>query len=186
MVQIMALWLPILLSAVIVFAASSVIHMFLTYHSTDYDQLPNEASVMEGMRNAGVQPGNYAYPWCASMKEMGSSEMLEKYNKGPVGTAVVWPNGPPAMGKLLIQWFVFSLLVGVMVAYMTGRTLSAGEEYWAVFRVAGTVAFLCYGFAQIIESIWWGRKWSTTAKNLFDAFVYGSLTAGSFAGFWPA
>ena len=117
---------------------------------------------------------------------MGSPEMIAKYNKGPVGIITIMQNGPPAMGKQLGLWFAFSLLVGVMVAYMTSRTVMGGAEYFAVFRVAGTIAFLCYGFGTIIESIWWGRKWSSSAKNLFDALVYGLLTAGAFAGFWPS
>ena len=40
MVPLTSLWLPILLSAVVVFVASNVIHMVLGYHRSDYDQLP--------------------------------------------------------------------------------------------------------------------------------------------------
>ena len=36
MVPVMSLWMPIILSAVIVFLASFVIHMVLTYHRGDY------------------------------------------------------------------------------------------------------------------------------------------------------
>jgi len=42
MVPLAALWLPILLSAIIVFVASSVMHMLLPYHRSDYRQLPEE------------------------------------------------------------------------------------------------------------------------------------------------
>jgi len=40
MVPIAALWIPILLSAVIVFVASSIIHMLLPYHRSDYGNAP--------------------------------------------------------------------------------------------------------------------------------------------------
>ncbi len=39
MVPLSALWLPILLSAVIVFVASSILHMLLPYHRSDYNQI---------------------------------------------------------------------------------------------------------------------------------------------------
>ena len=47
MVPIHALWLPILLSAVIVFVASSIIHMALPIHKSDYRKLPDEAKVLD-------------------------------------------------------------------------------------------------------------------------------------------
>ncbi|MDE2773361.1 MAG: hypothetical protein OXI46_06595 [Gemmatimonadota bacterium] len=37
MVQILALWLPILVAAVLVFVGSSIIHMFLGYQRTASD-----------------------------------------------------------------------------------------------------------------------------------------------------
>ena len=57
MVSLTALWLPILLSAVIVFVASSIIHMVLGYHKSDYRPLPNEPAVLDALRAAGVTPG---------------------------------------------------------------------------------------------------------------------------------
>jgi hypothetical protein len=186
MIGIMSLWLPIVLSAIIVFVASSIIHMVLKYHNSDYPQLSGEDGITDAIRSAGVLPGTYLFPWAPSPKEMGTPDMIAKYNKGPVGLMTIMPSGPPAMGKQLVQWFGFSLLVGVLVAYLTGRTMEGGAEYWAVFRIASTVAFLCYGFGTIMESIWWGRKWTSSAKNILDALVYGLLTGGSFAGFWPS
>ena len=185
MVELTALWLPILLSAVVVFAASSVIHMALTYHQSDFKPMANEPNVLEAMRNAGVQPGDYFFPYAPSMSELKKPEVMEKFNKGPVGMMSVIPNGPPAMGKNLVQWFVFCLVIGVFVAYLTGRTLNAGEEYMAVFRIAGTVGFLGYGPAQATDSIWMGRTWRVTSKHMFDGLVYGLLTAGVFGWLWP-
>ena len=50
MVSIASLGLPVLLSAVFVFIASSIIHMALTYHKTDKRPLPDEAKVMDALR----------------------------------------------------------------------------------------------------------------------------------------
>jgi len=185
MISIASLWLPILVAAVFAFIASSVIHMMLPYHKSDFSGMPGQDDVMAAMRKAGVTPGEYALPWASSMKEMGSGEMLEKFEAGPVAFVAVKPNGPMNMGKTLAQWFVYLIVVSVVVAYVVGRTLSADAHYLEVFRVAGTVAFIGYAGGQPITSIWKGQKWSTTVKNVFDSLVYALLTAGAFGWLWP-
>lgn len=185
MVTIMSLWIPILLSAVIVFIASSILHMVLGYHRSDYKKLPNEESLLEAMRKETLQPGFYPFPYQSGPKEMKSPEMIEKFKKGPVGYVTVIPNGPPAMGKYLTMWFLFCLVIAIFVAYLTGRTMSPGADYLAVFRVAGTIAFLGYGVGQLMDSIWKGQPWSSTMKQVLDGFIYGLLTAGTFGWLWP-
>jgi nucleoside recognition membrane protein YjiH len=119
------------------------------------------------------------------MADMKSPEFQERFRQGPVGFLSVSPGGEISMAKSMIQWFVFSVLVSAAVAYLTGRTVGPGAEYFAVFRVAGTVAFLTYAGAQPMASIWEKRSWSTTWKHMLDGFLYGLVTAGCFAGFWP-
>ena len=53
-------------------------------------------------------------------------------------------------------------------------------DYLAVFRVAGTTAFIAHGIAIIPESIWFGRPWPMTLKTLLDALIYGLLTGSVF------
>ena len=185
MVPITALWLPILLSAVIVFVASSIIHMLLPIHKNDYRQLPEEDRVLDTLRAAGVTPGRtYHFPYCTH-KEMKSPEAVERFKRGPVGLLTVIPSGPPVMGKYLGQWFLYCVLIGVFVAYLTGRTLSRDTQYLDVFRVASPMAFLGYAVAQIQDSIWKGQSWSVTLKHVFDGLIYGLLTAGTFGWLWP-
>ena len=185
MVPITALWLPILLSALIVFVASSIIHMLLPIHKSDYRQLPEENRVLDTLRAAGVTPGRtYHFPYCTH-KEMKSPEAVERFKRGPIGLLTVIPSGPPVMGKYLGQWFLYCVLIGVFVAYLTGRTLSRDTQYLDVFRVAGTTAFLGYAVAQIQDSIWKGQSWSVTLKHVFDGLIYGLLTAGTFGWLWP-
>src|SRR5690349_19696141 len=125
MVGISALLLPILLSAVIVFVASSLLHIVLTYHRSDYQKLPNEDAVGAAIRAGNAAPGQYLIPHM-SMTEMRSAEGIEKFKKGPVAMLFVRQSGAPGMGKNLVQWFVYSVVIGVFVAYVTGRTLGAG------------------------------------------------------------
>ncbi len=184
MVPLTALWLPILLSAVSVFIASSIIHMFLPYHRSDYQRLPDEDNVLGMLRPVGLKRGLYVFPFCTH-KEMKTPAAIEKYNQGPVGMLTVFPSGPPVMPKFLGMWFVYCLVIGFFVAYLTGRTVAPGTPYLAVFRVAGTAAFLAYGLAHLNNSIWAGQPWSVTIKHVFDGLVYGLLTAGTFGWLWP-
>ena len=181
-----ALWMPIAASAVFVFLVSSVMHMVLPIHRGDFGRLDDEDGVLEALRARRVGPGNYMFPCPGSMKAMGSPEMLEKYRKGPVGSLIVLPNGPPAIGRSLLQWFLFSLAVGVLVAYVAWHSLGRGADYLTVFQLTGTVAWLGYGFGHLQDSIWKGVKWSTSLKFLLDGLVYGLVTAGAFGWLWPA
>ena len=182
MVSIGSLWLPILLSAVGVFIASTVIHMVLTYHRADVKSLPNEGAV-DGLR--GVPPGVYMFPHAASMKEMGTPAMIEKFKRGPVGVLTLRPAGAPGMGSNLVQWFVFSIVVSVFVAYVCGRVLTGPVDYMTVFRLAATVAFLGYSFSEATHSIWAGQPWSNTLRHWLDGLIYGLVTAGVFGWLWP-
>ena len=185
MVGIPELWLPILLSAVIVFVASSIIHMVLPYHKGDYRKIPQEEKFAEAVRPMGLAPGTYHIPHCDSQKEMKSPEFQEKMKQGPNALLIVFPNGLPNMAKYLGTWFVYCLVVSFFVAYLTGRTLAPGAHYMAVFRVAGTAAFLGYAMAHAHNSIWRGERWGTTLKFYVDGLVYGLLTAGTFGWLWP-
>jgi len=186
MVHLLDLWLPIALSAVFVFVVSSVIHMCLPVHKGDFKKLPGEESILEAMRAQGVQPGEYMFPCAASMKDMCSPEMVEKLNRGPVGYLSVTRNGPFSMGKSLLQWFLFSLLVGVFVAYIASIGLARGAATMEVFRLVASAGILGYAVTQVPNSIWKGLSWKITAKFIFDGILYGLATAAAFAWLWPA
>ncbi|MHC4960449.1 MAG: hypothetical protein ACYTGN_19035 [Planctomycetota bacterium] len=179
------LWLPIVLSAVLVFVVSSIIHMALPIHKGDMQKLGGEEAVLESMRAQNVTPGSYMFPCAESMKAMGSPEMLEKFKRGPVGYMTVLPNGAPAIGKNLVNWFLYSLVVGALVAYVAHHALAPGAKYYLVFRVTGTAAILGYAIGALQDSIWKGQSWKITGKFVFDGAIYGLCTAGAFAGFWP-
>lgn len=185
MITVPALWLPILLSAVAVFLVSWVIHMFLKYHDTNYAKLPAEDDVRAALRPFDIPPGEYSVPHATGATAMGSPEYRAKLEEGPVLLMSVMPNAMFNMGKTLALWFFYALVVGVFAAYLAGRLLNPGIEYLEVFRVVGTVAFLGYGLALTQDSIWFGRKWSTTLKHLIDAVIYALLTAGVFGWLWP-
>src|SRR5271167_4403495 len=167
MTPLSALWLPIVLSAVIVFVASSIMHMVLPYHRGDYQPLPDEDKVLPALRAAGLKRGLYIFPF-ATHKDMNSPAVIEKYKQGPVGMMTVFPIGPPVMPKFLGLWFAYCLIIGLFVAYLTGHTVTSGAPYLVVFRVAGTAAFLAYGLGHLSNGIWKGQTWGVTMKEVFD------------------
>ncbi len=183
MVTLAALWLPILIAALVVFFASALLHMLLPLHKDDWAKLPDEERARTALR--GVPPGDYMVPRGEGMASMKDPDFVQKYREGPVVLMTVHPTGEPSMGKNLGMWFVMTLVVSIVAAYIAGRALGPGADYLDVFRFAGTTAFASYALGQVQESIWSGRKWSTTMKNVVDALVYALLTAGVFGWLWP-
>ena len=185
MVSIVSLAIPILLSAVFVFIASSIIHMVLKYHQNDFKAVPNEDALLDAFRQSKVAPGDYCMPYAGSMEAMKSMEFCDKFAKGPVVTMTVSAGGPLHMGSQLMQWFLYSVVISIFTAYLTGRVLPAGANYLDVFRVAGTVAFMGYAMALPPFSFWYKRNWGTTFRSMADGLIYSLLTAGAFGWLWP-
>jgi hypothetical protein len=186
MVTVMSLWLPILLSAVLVFIVSSVIHMVLTYHRNDFRALPREDDAMAALRPLAIPPGDYVVPFAGDPAVMKSPEYQARLEKGPVLFMTVLPNGQMSMGTSLALWFAYSIVVGILAAYVTGRALGPGAHYLEVFRFAGTTALAGYALALAQTSIWYRRNWMATLKSMFDGLVYALLTAGVFGWLWPS
>jgi hypothetical protein len=179
------LWLPIVLSAVIVFVTSSIIHMALPWHKSDYPQLPDEEAVRSALRPLSIPPGEYMVPRASSMKDLGSPEFQQKMKDGPVVIMTVIPNGPATMSRSLVLWFLYSIVVSVFAGYVAGRALPVGAVYLHVFRFVGTVAFVGYALALWQMWVWYHRSALTTFKSTVDGFIYALLTAGTFGWLWP-
>src|SRR6266513_4777371 len=186
MTGLSALWLPILLSSVIVFVASTVIHMALPWcHKSDYPKVPNEDRLRDALRPLAVPPGDYMVPRPANMKEMRTPELSEKMKKGPVMVLTVIPDGPPSMTKSLVLWFIYSAVVALLAAYVAARDLPAGAPYLRVFQLVGATAFIGYTAALFYESFCYHRAWGTTIRSTVDGLAYALLTAGTFGWLWP-
>ncbi len=185
MVSVLSLLIPIVLSAVFVFIASSVIHMFTPWHKGDMQAFPNEDAVAKALRPLNIPPGNYGLPKPASMKDMGSPEFQAKMKAGPVAIITIRPSGEMKMGSNLVQWFLYSIVVSLFAGYIAGVAFGPGTEYLRIFQVAGCVAFVGYAMGSPQESIWWSRPWGNTLRNMLDGLLFGLLTGGTFGWLWP-
>jgi len=185
MVALSSLWLPILLSAVIVFVASSIVHMVLPFHRNDVKKVPDETGLQEAFRRFGIAPGDYAVPCAGSPNDLKDPAFVDKIRKGPTVFMTVIAGREPSMAANLIQWFIYAVAVSIVAGYIASRALAPGAHYLDVFRFAGTVAFACYSMSLPQASIWYSRSWATTARSMIDGLLYGMLTAGTFGWLWP-
>ena len=171
-------WQPIVVSAVLVFITSAIVWMVLKWHNGDFRQASDEEALRGALK--GHAPGWYLLPYNLGPPDLEKPEVRQKYIDGPLAHITVIPNGLPTMAGKLIGSFVYYLLVGVLCAYVLSLSTSAGGSYLQVFRVTCTVAWIAYGVAYIQDSIWFGRPWGVTFKNLVDALLYGGVTGGTF------
>jgi hypothetical protein len=183
MVSLADLWLPILLSAALVFVASSIIHMALGWHSSDFKKFASEDAVMDALRPFELAPGDYVAPLPASMAQMSSPEFKAKLERGPRFSLTVLTD--TSMARNLALWFVYSLFVAILAAYVAVLGLSADAPYTAVFRVTSTVAFAGYALALWQSWIWYSRSLGATVRSTIDGLLYALLTGGTFGWLWP-
>jgi hypothetical protein len=186
------LWIPIVLSAVLVFVASSIIHMVLKWHNSEYRKLPNEDAVGAAIRAGNAAVGQYFIPHCPDMKQMQTPEMQRKFVEGPIAFIVLRPPGPPRMGSALVQWFVYSLVVGFVGACVALNTQPAAAGVLAATAAAheaaivtGAIAFFAYAGGALPGAIWMGKPWSAAMKELLDGIIYAVITGATFAWLWP-
>lgn len=179
------LWIALLASAVLVFVASSVIHMVLKWHNSDFHKLPNEDEVRSVIRAGNPAPGLYTTPYCSDMKQFSEPELQKKFTDGPVGHLTLRAPGMPRMGPSLVQWFLFCLATSAFAAYLASKTLSGDATFGQVLRVTGLVSFLTYFGGSVQAGIWMGKPWGAVAKDFLDSLIYSAITGSVFAWLWP-
>jgi hypothetical protein len=185
MVAWSALLVPSLVATVLVFVASSVIHMVLKLHQPDYRKLANEDEVASALRKGGAGPGQFMLPHCDDSKQMGTPEMQKKLEQGPIAVIYIGRSGPVQLGPFLCKWIAYSFVVSLLAGYVAKATIAAGAPYLSVFQVVGAAAWLAYSWQSPSDSIWKSKPWSVTFRGMFDGLIYAALTAGSFAWLWP-
>jgi hypothetical protein len=184
MMSLSSLWLPILVSTVFCFIASSIIWMASPLHKHDYKNPgEHEGPIMEFLKRANLGAGVYVVPWCTHGKP--TPEMLAKMKSGPWATIIV-PPGPPSMTKPLVLWFIHLLVIAITVGYVGAASgLGAGANYLKVFQMVGVAAFLVHVLGNLPMFIWMGQPWSTLPGRIVDGLIYTGLTAGTFGWLWP-
>jgi len=183
--NILLLWLPILVTAVSVFVASSLIHMVFKWHNSDYRKLSNEDAVLAAIRAGSPEPGQYVLPHCADMKEIQTEAMQKKFREGPVGFMTLKKAGSPAIGGALVKWFIFNLVVAVIVGAIALRLYGLQADPHRAGHVVGVISLLTYAGSSVQAGIWMGKPWGSVAKDMLDGLIYATVSALSFMFLWP-
>lgn len=179
------LWMPIVVSGVVVFILSAIAWTAMPHHKKDWRGLPDPDAVQAAMRANPPAPGQYAMPWARDPSVFKDPAMAERMQKGPRAYITVVPNGMPPMGPMMARSLAFNIVVSFLVAYVAWHALGAGADYLAVFRMVGAVSAMSYILGTVPESIWFGRPWRTFAMQAIDGLVFGLFTAGVFGWLWP-
>ena len=185
MVSLTSLWLPIVLSAVVVFLLSFLVHMVLPFHRKDFQKLPHEDEILDALRRHNIPPGDYLAPNGGGPEAMKDKAFVAKFERGPVFMATFMRPGPMTMGPQLAQWFGFCVVVSLFAGYVTSRALGPGAEYLRVSQMASTTAFLGYVMAKWSDVIWYKKSAATQVRATIDGIVYGLFTGGVFGWLWP-
>jgi hypothetical protein len=183
-VPLRSLWFPILVSAALLFVASSISHGVLRFHRWDFRGLSAEGDVIDVLRKAAVPPGDYLFPFPASVEGMKDAGFQEKWKRGPIGFLTVLPGGTHP-GRTFTLWFLYCVAVEVFVAFLAARSLPSGAIGGAVFLLTAVAAFGFFVLAHFQSSIWYGRDVATTLRFTVDGLAYGLLTGASFSWLWP-
>ena len=171
MVPLSSLWLPILVAAVLVFLASSVIHMVLPIHKTDWKKVPDKDAMQDAVRRLGITPGDYTVPCGGSSSGMKEPAFVERMAKGPIVFMTGDRRRPHIPGRRSRLVVPVLRVVSVFGGYVAGRALAPGAHYLDVFRFVGTVTFACYAMSLPQSSIWYKRSWWTTVKLMIDGLI---------------
>lgn len=185
MTSMIALWLPILVSAALVLVVRYLIHAATPWHSGDYSKLPREADFVEAVRPLALPPGDYLVPHASCVAQAKAPEHIDTTTTGPVMILTVLPNSPRTKLNGLAGWFVYSVAVGAFAAYLATHVLPFAASYLVVFRFVAVAAFLAYALALWQFPVRCARSLTTTIKTTVDGLLYALVTAGTFAWLWP-
>jgi hypothetical protein len=110
---------------------------------------------------------------------------MDKVRAGPNLVVTVLPNGPWSMGRNLVLWFMYIVVVSIFGAYLTTRAFPQNPPEAEIVRFVSTTTFIGYSAALWQMSIWYRRSWSTTIKATVDGLIYSFITAAIFCWLWP-
>ena len=181
-----SLWLAVVVSTVVVFVLSALMHAVLKYHAKEVAAVPDEDALSHAVAKQGLAPGAYLVPHGGDGSKCKDPAFKARWEKGPNFFLTVGPSGPMSMGKPLILWALTCFLVSFLTAYVARHALDFGAAQVDIARIVGTVSFMAYTMGSLTESIWKWRPWASTCLAFVDGAVYAAATAACFAFLWPA
>lgn len=178
--MLLALWLPIVLSAIALFFASFLSWVVLPLHKRDWVKLRGEDELLKAARAIGLAQGNYMFPAADSPEEMKSPEHQEKWKQGPRGVMTVF--GEVNMGANMALTVVYFLVTSFLIAYLATIVLPRSADFLTVFRFFTTAGMLTYLSGIVQHSIWFRCR---ITGHVIESIAYAAILGCIFAALWP-
>ena len=177
--MLMKVWLPTLVSAVVLFFASFLSWMVVMLHKQDWVKADNEDELLDAIRQLGLKPGRYMFPSHNSTAELITDEYKEKLAPGPVGVFTVF--GKVSMGRNLGLTFLYFAVCSFCLGYLTTVAFPDGAETLQVFRLVSTAGLLTFLASFVQHAIWFHTR---VVGHVIESIAYSLMVGGIFAGFW--
>jgi hypothetical protein len=177
------LWLPIVLSAVVVFVLSAASHMVLPWRRNEWGRITEFGPLQGAVR--GLAPGLYAFPAAPDQRQQLSKEWMARWAQGPSGWLTLAAPGPISMGRNMALSLLVFLAVATVDAYLAFHALGYAPHRRAVLRLVSAVSFMAFALGPIFNSIWYSRPWRAYLSDVVDAILFSAATGGIFALLWP-
>ena len=175
-----ALFLPIVLSAIVLFFCSFLSWMVLRLHAKDWGKLKNEDDFLKATKDLELTEGSYMFPHCNGSSDMKSEEFKKKMQEGPNGVITVFPKTD--MRRNLGLTFLYFLVVSFCLAYLTSLAHERGAEFMEIFRFVSTAGLMTYLAAIICHAIWFNSR---IIGHIIEALIYAVVTGAIFGWLWP-
>ncbi|MDX1625483.1 MAG: hypothetical protein R3323_03115 [Wenzhouxiangellaceae bacterium] len=180
---LITLWLPIVVTTIVLFLASFLFWAVSPHHKPDVRKWPDEDRLLAFIRESGAEPGQYVFP-LIQPEEMKQDAAQRRYREGPWGQIVLW-SSQPNMPMNMVKTVLLFLVVTVLVAYLGALALPAGASFGDVFQVVGTAAILAHTTGGMLNEIWFSKPLRAKITNALDGIAYGVLTGVIFGWLWP-
>jgi hypothetical protein len=180
--MVFSLWLPIILSAVVLFFASFLSWMVLMLHKQDWVKLQREDDFLNTLREHGLTKGSYMFPGCNSPEDMKSEEYKQKFEQGPCGVMTVFPK--VNMGRNLGLTFVYFLVCSFCLGYLATIAFPAetSPRFLDVFRFVATAGLMTFLASIVQHAIWFHSR---IIGHVIESIAYALIVGAIFAALWP-
>ena len=163
-------------AGIVFFVWGMLSHTVLGLGEVGVQPLPNQAVVLDSLKQNITAQGLYLFPW-----EEDQAKWQESFRVNPSGILVATPAGKEfSFGGKLTQEFATNLICGLLLAWIAARW--SGGSSWKGGALLG-LALGLFAHVDILVSfvIWYGFPANFTVAQLADHAIAGIL-AGAAAG----
>lgn len=180
-----------ILGGIGIFVVSSVLHMLTPLAHAGLKAMPNDPAIERSMKaNLPKEEGLYMFPGVDMSKKMTPEEeaaMTAKYQAGPTGLLLYYPNGRTfSFGGLLAKEFVSDVVLALIASFIVSLTAASFGQRVIAVTLLGFVAWVAISYSYLN---WYGFPMNFVLAEGIDQvagfLVCGIILAWIFRGHRP-